>query len=281
MLFPVRALAFVALLPACGFTHGTVPADAVDAEMPDTPIVPTWAVDGTSKKGVPASASEWSQLIAAYRLTSPSPDHLWLMQEASGSLTDAVGSISLAPLNNPTYAHVVSGWTRLAVGTPDRMADEGFMTSSIGDFDGTSYAFLIYLAVDGPPSSDRALAGIGAASDYRCLAVTSVPTFKATGLGGGASAIGTVDPVGTVHPVLLVVDESHQLYTAYTDTERLAVTWTPTSGTGALVTIGSAAFGSADARYLYAALWAGANAEITGTEAKQLLEALGWSVIGW
>ena len=58
-------------------------------------IVPTWSLDATSLKGVPASLSEWNQLIAAYGLGIGAPSDLYLLQEASGNAADSIGAIPL------------------------------------------------------------------------------------------------------------------------------------------------------------------------------------------
>ncbi len=281
----VRGSALLALCAACSFTHGGRladggVADAVDAP-PDGPIVPTWTVDSTSGKGVPASTTDWSKLIVAYNLNVSAPDHVWLMQEASGSLTDSMGSVALAPVHNPTYSNTVSGWTRLAVGTPPLNANEGFATTAIGNLNGTSYAMLLYVAINSPPTMDGELGGVGAGTDYRYVAITTTPSYKATGLGGVTPTTGAINPGSAVHPILLVVDESHQSYVVYTDAEQLSVAWTGTGGAGGLVAVGCEAFSAADARYLYGALWSGSHAELATADVKKLLTGLGWSVTGW
>jgi hypothetical protein len=254
--------------------------------LPDAPvdaIVPTWAVDSTSGKGVPASTSDWDKLIAAYHLPVSAPDHLWLAQEPGGSLADAIGAISLQPLNAPTYANAVAGWTRSAVGTVDSNINQGFATGALGDLDGNSYALLIYVAVTATPAAERSLAGIGASTDHRNIAVTTMPVFKATGVGGVTPASGTVDPSTTVHPLLMVIDATRMTYVVFSDDEKIAtVPWTAPTGTGPLLMIGNAGNGgAAPARYLYAAQWSGTHAELADTSVKALLRGLGWTVTGF
>src|SRR5688572_10782146 len=133
-------------LGACGFDHGRLPSDGPPPDIEPDVVMPTWAVDGTSKKGVPATAVEWNELLSANGLGVP-PTHLWLMQESSGALADSIGTISLTAHNTPTYRNAVTGWARAGVGTDDTVADEGFLTNSIGNLNGSSYLMLVYVAL--------------------------------------------------------------------------------------------------------------------------------------
>jgi hypothetical protein len=254
-----------------------------DADAPpDVSIVPTWAVDAISGKGVPASTADWAKLISAYKLGVSAPDDLWLMQESNGNLSDSVGSVDLAPVHNASYSNYVTGWTRVAVGTPALNATEGFDTTAVGDTKGSSYALLVYVAVNTPPSSGTGeLAGIGQGADYRYVAVTSTGSYLATGLGGVTPTPGAVNPGASVHPILLVLDETHQSYVVYTDAEQLSVAWKAPVGAGPLVAVGCEAYSAADARYLYGALWGGSRAELAAADVKKLFASLGWNVTGW
>lgn len=269
-------------LGACGFTPNVVLSDAappIDTAR-DTQITATWSVDSTSMKGVPESAAKWNELDQAFHLTSAAPDHLWWMQEPSGNLVDFIGGVALGPVGTPSYINVVPGWTRLAVGTPDSAATQGFVSYSIGNLDGTSYALLAYVAVVSPPTGLRSLAGIGLGSDHRYAAITAAPTYDAAGA-GMVSAHGTMSPAMDVHPVVIVIDATHSTYTLYTDKEKLSPTWKAPNGAGSLVILGNGVVGSALARYLYATMWVGPNAELGDAQIKQMLQALGWTVSGY
>jgi hypothetical protein len=243
-------------------------------------VVPTWATDPLSMKAVPASSAEWTQLVQAYQVGLPVPDHLWLMQETAGALGDSIGSVMLTPQNSPSYANPVAGWTRSAVGTQNTLGNQGFISSAAGNLNGTSHLLLVYGALVAPPSSDRSLAGIGAGFDHRYIAITNAPAFQAAGAGVVATT-GTLPPGTTVHPLVLVVNAAASTYTVYTDQEKLATTWTPTSGSGGLVMIGNAIVGTAAARYLYGALWAGPEAQVDDAMVKRLLQSMGWTVSGY
>jgi hypothetical protein len=274
----------MALVAACSFDHASAPTDSTPPpDMPPDVTMATWQIDSASKKGVPAAPFEWTGLLQAAGVAKPPPDHLWLMQEASGSLSDSNGAAALIPFTSPSYGHTISGWTRRAVGTADQNGtDQGFGTAATGNLDGTSYLLLAYVAVLTPPASgERSILGLGANTDHRYVAITPTPVFKGTGSGGVMAALGTVNPMATVHPVIMKFVPTLQEYVVYTDQEKLTVGWTPTMAKGAGVVFGNGIIGAAAARYLYGALWVGAPADTTDADIKKLLQALGWTVTGY
>lgn len=274
----------MALVGACSFDHAALVVDAPpmgDDIRPDNPPTVTWAVDGTSKKGVPAAPFEWTELMNAIGLDKQPPDHLWLMQETTGNLDDSSGTVILGPQNLPTYSNPVPGWSRVAVGTIAGTAEQGFITGSTGNLNGTSYLLLVYVAVVAPPTTERSLCGIGAGSDHRYVGITPTPLFKGSG-SNMPGTVGMVNPMTVVHPLLLKLNPAQMEYVVYTDQEKIPVTWTATAGTGNLLTIGNAGFGgTATTRYLYGALWKGTNAEFADLDVKRMLLGLGWTVTGY
>jgi hypothetical protein len=273
-------LVVTALLAGCSFDHGMSPTDAPPPDIrPDTVPI-TWEVDGTSKKGVPAAAFEWLDMLRAVDLQSVPPNHVWLMQESIGPLADSVGAVTLDPLNAPSYRNAVPGWSRAAVGTYDTVANQGFITTNTGNLNGPSYLLLLYVAVIGTPSSERSLAGIGSGNDHRYVSLTATPTFKGTGI-GVTPTTGTVNPMTTVHPLVVSINPAKLSYIVYTDQEKLSVSWVGTGGAGPLLIVGNAIVGSAAARYLYGAMWTGPGAELDDSQVKKLLQGLGWTITGY
>jgi len=240
-------------------------------------------MDPMSGKGVP-TASQWSEMIQAKGLTMSPPDHLWLMQEASGNLADAIGSAALVPSISPrpTYANSVPGWSRIAVGTLDTQPNQGFGNATVGSLDGTSHLLLLYVSLYATPSMESSICGIGNETDHRYVAVTAPPTIAFEGTGYAMSpTVGAMNPGTLAHPIVLAIDMSHSRYTVYSDLEKIAVAWRPPNSLGPLVTIGNAIIHGAPARYLYGAMWSGTKAELSDAAVKSLLEALGWTVTGY
>ena len=232
-----------------------------------------------SGKATPESTAAWTDLIADQNLMLPPPDHVWLLQEGSGSLADSIGSVSLTPDHSPTYGNIIPGWARQAVGTSDTVINQGFLTTSLGNLNGTSYLVLVYLSAT-TPTAERSLFAIGAEGDHRYVALTTAPFFKATGI-NVTPVTGTSPPTNSVHPIVLQVNEAAAQYTVYTDQERMRPSWAPTTALGNMFILGNASFGAANARYLYAAMWTGTSATIDDSEVKKLLTALGWSPSGF
>jgi hypothetical protein len=282
MLARVRGVLLMASLAACAFEHGL--ATTTDAPPPDIKpdmVVATWEIDSASKKGVPSASFQWSDLLNAAGLSGRTPDHVWLMQETSGSLTDSIGAIALDPVAAPSYRNVVMGWSRAAVGTSQIATDHGFRTYATGNLmGGTSYLVLLYVAVMGAPTTERSLVGIGYGTDHRYVSLTNAPVFKGTGIGVTPTA-GTLNPMTEVHPIVVEINANQLQYIVYTDQERLSVGWAGTSGNGDLFMVGNGIIGAASARYLYGALWIGSKAEMTDADVKKLLQTLGWTVTGY
>lgn len=275
----VRWAAFV-LLVGCGFSITSGPSDAPDAPPPDMSEPGTWKVDPASGKAVPANTTEWMELIAARGLGVAPPASLWQMQEATGSLADSIGSVTLNPLNLPTYTNVIPGWTRVGVGTRDTTQNNGFLSKGTGNLNGTSYLLLLYVTAFPPVTGDRAIAAIGENGDYRYVGLTTTNRYQANGI-GVTPVTGTADPGTAVHPVLLKINSTMFQHAVYTDQEKIAATWVGPSGAGNNFVVGNGAFGSTSARYLYGALWSGASAEMSDANIKAMLQAMGWTVTGF
>ena len=192
----VKGILLLAVLGACDYPRGALPADG-EPDVPPPDVTPTWAIDSQSKKGVPSSTLEWTELIQANGLTVAVPDDLWLMQDTSGSLEDSIGTNTLTPLASPSYGNTVNGWSRRAVGTFDTVANQGFYNQTTGNLNGTSYLLLAYVSVLATPSGERSLLGIGAAGDHRYVAITSSSLYKGAG-SGVAPTNGTVSD-GDIH----------------------------------------------------------------------------------
>lgn len=280
----VGRLLVLALTSACSFDPGSLrlPDSGLepDVTLPIDVITPTWSIDATSGKGVPATGTEWTDVLGAYGIDAGSPTHLWPLQETGGPLADVLGTASLTPQNVPTYANPVPGWSRLAVGTIDTIGNQGFITSAAGNLNGTSHLVLVYAGVISPPMADKSLVGVGAGGDHRYIGVASGSTFRAAGA-GVTPATGTVASGTAIHPLVLAVNFAESRFTVYTDAEKLAPAWIAPAGAGGLFILGNAVIGAASARYLYAAMWTGAAAELDDSEVKALLTGLGWTVTGY
>lgn len=245
-----------------------------------TVSAPSWAIDGTSGKGVPASSAEWSSFISGNGLTGWSaPSSLHLLQEASGNAADSIGSLTLTAVTSPLYNQAASGWTRTGVGF-----NEGTNQRFVGtaaDASTTSCLTLIYIALGaGVDATVRGVFAYGASvSDSGIAALLS--TSNRLRLRGVAGLIDTASGSSygsTAFPVVYRSDHTNSIRRLYTSTEKVSATY----GAGTSATnfgLGALMSGtSADFVAIYMATWFGAAAERSDAEIKSMLQALGWTI---
>ncbi len=242
---------------------------------------PSWTIDATSSKPVPANATEWAAFLSANSLGSKSaPSSLHLLQEASGNAADSIGSMSLSAASSPLYSQAVSGWTRVGVGFNEG-TNQRFVGTA-GDASTTSCLALGYIALGaGVDATVRGVFAHGASvSDSGIAALLS--TSNRLRLRGVAGLIDTA--VGssygsTVFPFVYRTDHAASIRRLYTDDEKVSATYGAGSsatnyGLGALMSGTSANFTA-----IYLATWFGSAAEgWSDAEIKTLLQALGWTI---
>lgn len=229
--------------------------------------------DATSGIYCPASAAEWSALMTAAGLATGNPGFLWLMQDASGNMTDQIGSVPLAPANAPSYQQTVAGWSRLAGMTTDGVNQVWSSTSALlPDLSATSALLLAYVGFPVAPGAVRGVLGTGLATsvDVRHTGV-SPRILSGANTGNGAATIGS-----PVRPWVARNNFTGSTTTLLTDQEKVVAAYgTPA---GKQVRIGATAAIAAGAQYLYAAMFIGAAAELSDAQVKTLLSTLGWSI---
>lgn len=247
----------------------------------DGAVAPTWTIDATSGKGVPASSAEWATLISELAIGA-APSSLYLMQEASGNIADTIGAVPLTASGaGRSYANVISGWSRLALGTADGVAGSFGVASGVGpNMSTTSAAMLAYLRIDNATAERSLMAFSTTASDLVQVNVTATGIPRAYIDAGNTLGV-TAHEGGAAIPVLLVYDRTNARARVYTNAEKIL----PVYGAVALdgeKFYGAASGGVANAtsRFLYSCWWTGANAEWLSTDAnaKSLLQKLGWTI---
>ena len=238
----------------------------------EAPAPPAWTVDATSGIGVPADATEWAAVGVA------APISLWQCQEAASPLADSIGSVNLASAGlGHLYQQAVSGWTRVAARSVDGTAGQRWINSVAAPSPLTTSVMLLAY-VDMPTTSpglnrdvfgfvNNLNAGISSTSPGR-VRVNCASVFVS----------GTAAPQSAVRPVVFKYDRTNSAVVVYTDQEKIVGTYNATVTGGAQVYLGSVLTPAADASYLYAAEWSGADAEISDAAVKTMLETLGWTI---
>ena len=268
------------LLASCAFQIEPSPA-AIDApqEAPDADaLVPiTWTVDATSGIACPASTSEWLDFIAAKNLPLAAPDGLWLMQEASGPLDDATGTVDLAPFGAPAWSQPVVGWTRRAAATPPNTTS-GFRHTNPATLPDVSTGSLLVLAFyqsGATAAGPRSLLFGGGGTSASLGEVSIDATDRLRFTVGGTSAMGTHVHGREVFPLVMKMDVTNQQQKVITPFETIQQAYRALSSSKGLI-LGGANLQAPDSRWLYMAAWYSARAEITDADLKTLLTALGW-----
>lgn len=254
------------------------PAATQDVE---TTVVKLVSKDATSGIRVPANVTEWTDFRTITGIAAANPNSLWLCQEASGNLGDAIGSLTLTASGTVNYNQAVSGWTRTAVATTEAGNGKAVAASGTGPSPATtSQMWLFICSMPATPGTSRVFMGMNtgvAATAYRMAHFTTgVPrTTLVNSNFDGASSISS-----GVHPCLMRYDRTGSAATGYTDLEKITTTYNSGVVDGDKG-LGNAGGSTSSARsVVYGAMWSGSNAELSDANIKALLQALGFT-IGW
>lgn len=244
----------------------------------ETTVVKLVSRDATSLKYVPANATEWSNFSDAVGFAC-APSLLWLCQEASGNLADSIGSFTgTAVAGAISYQQSESGWTRKGVEIGDNSISQFYNTDAgLPDPASASCLILQYTDLVGAhAAADMIFMEYGnpgpaqAASFYR-KASNSVVRMQ-HGINNSPDSSGNRG--GQVRPYVLQADITHSFGCGYTDEDKLPAT-VDMLGTK-IISLGSGL--SPGMRCLYYAAFFNANAELTTTQIKTMLQRLGWTV---
>lgn len=241
---------------------------------------PTWTIDATSGKGIPATADEWDELIAAYSLAFDTPDHLWRFHAtASGNVSDVIGGKTLTAAGTPLYQQTITGWASKAMTASGAASNQTANNGTMPNANANSLLLLV-LAEIVQPAATHSRAFFGAASGNDWQALLNSPNLRLrTGSNIGS---GSTSHTGQVRPYVLRWDRSGSgANVLYSDIEKLSVTFGSFSGAEIRFTFGVSADTTANTKVLYAAAWTGTAAERTEAEIMAMIEALGFDVTGW
>jgi hypothetical protein len=247
-----------------------------DEMPPELDVVPS---DGPDSAYVPETAAHWAQLEI------PSPTHLYLCQETSGSLVDQLGGQNAtAGGSNHLYQQSVAAWTRKFVGFSVDTANARWERAARIIASGESVAMLIYASFASNTATRQLASAGGSGIVNRGPALTVGGVTNRPGVfTNGIQAFGTLahDGLAAVHPYLIVRNAVTNETKCFTDLEQFSVThW---EGVSDLVGAHIGAFGGTTriSRYGYWALWEPAQAQAliaAGLANKTLLSTLGWTI---
>ena len=218
--------------------------------------------DATKGWARPVSAAEWTELLSGTGI--PNPDSAWPCTEASGNLSDVIGSLTLSANGTPLYAQAAAGWAGTGVAADDNTTDGFRAASGVGpNPTTTSQAWLFVIALQAEPTAARVIGGINTGSgtagtsvraQFNPSAGTNAPRILANANVNGSLDHGAGDYVFT-----LLYDRAGSRAKFYTDLETVTGTVPASIADGNKGVFCQTSVGSAVC--MYAAMWSGANAE--------------------
>lgn len=236
--------------------------------------------DASSGVYCPASAAEWTLLMAAAGLATGNPSALYLCQEAAANLADSIGTFTLAASGTGlVYQQAIAGWARKAFGTTS--GGTGVAASVDIGLPNILTNSILLLGYVQPTTiaTTRDIMGAGAAAT-KILASNLLTSGFARELCVANSASGAADTGGVVRPWALGINRTAASTALYTNAEKIVPAFGATAA-GQSITLGTLVAGCATARYLYLAAFFNAAAELTSAQVKTLLTTLGWAGIPW
>lgn len=227
--------------------------------------------DATSNIYTPISSAEWATFRAAFSLSAPAPDSLWLLQEASGNAADSIGAFTLTAAGTVSYQQALTGWTRTGVGLTDAVNSQFGTASASLPAGGTGSQTVLMIAnIPSAPAANRSLYEGQTTSLIR---INSTPRVVA--VAGGGTSLGGSNPTGTTRPFVYKCDVTGTAETVYTDQEKLSPVYAALSGRNLRIGSSTSAPGAVVG---YACAWYLANAEISDANMKALLQAMGFTI---
>lgn len=238
---------------------------------------PTWTIDATSNKGMPATTTEWNSLISSNSLTIPAPSHLWIFNAASGNITDVIGGKTLTAGGSPGYHQNVTGWASFFVGPSGAASNQTFLNAAMQNVNAHSSWVLGYCLFNQTAQNmQRMFHGGSDNNSFESAAGTKKMRLR-TGANAGNS---TLDHDSVVRPINMGVDLTNSLNVIWSDIERKQITFaTPASGTNFEVQTGISLDTAAIHQVCMAVQWE--DFCPTDAQVKATLQALGWTVSGY
>lgn len=232
--------------------------------------------DSSSQKAVPASAAEWTTLMAAAGLATGNPSLLWKCQEAAGNLADSIGTFTGTATGTVFgYNTAVAGWTRTGLS----LSNGG--TNQVANVDAglpdTLTASMMVLAYILPIASGGSRDFINVGTTVQARGRMSNGN-KQIAVSGANSSLGTLDIIGSVRPMVMRHNRTAGSMLLVTDVNEKLVPTFDATVTGKSIKLGDATARSPNFVCLYLAAFFNAAAEMTDAQVKTLLTTMNWTI---
>lgn len=264
-------------------TTATSTADASASNAPSATqssqgtVVKLVTIDATSGIRSPSSTTEWSDFNAYHvAIGTPNfpnvmPSLLWLCQDASGNLADAIDGFTGTVAGTPiSYQQSITGWSRFGISGGDGgTANADNQSASLPDPAAASMTMIGWATATATPAAIRNFHVIGTAN-LTTNRINTTPRFQ--GVSGGNVVTGTTAITGAVRPLVNLYDVTSGRVMCASDLEKLTPTKAATTGKRHRLSF------SFPGAWLYAFSLFGAAAELSDAGVKSLLTAMGWSI---
>lgn len=224
--------------------------------------------DTTSRKYLPATSAEWTELLTGLGINNPSS--WWTASNASGAtLTDSgSGGRNVTIAGSPALGAAAPGFTATGIKPTDGSATMyGSFTGS--DVNTTSSMLLQVFALNTAATAARGLNRLGTATAEHAT-LQSGNKLRATS--NANTSDGTQQQAG----ILVVVtkfDRASSVLGVYTKWEQLKPTYAAPGASTTFYLFGNGSAAS-DATFVYGAYWNSTDAEIADSKIQDLIDAV-------
>lgn len=260
----------------CGVKCGVAAGISSDSVGGGFPITAGVTLDSAAQKHFPATAGEWTALLAAAGDAAGNPTCLWTMQSATAPTDVIDGANLLDTPTAPTYQQAVAGYSRFGIAFADGTANQRLLNNSTAP-DPSLTSTLDLLVVKMPAAAPAAARGL------LCKTFTSprldLNTTGKLRLVDGATADlvnGICD--GGVHLIWMQTNLTASASIVFTDQERFVGTFAAPAAGAAIGFGGCNPTAPPTISILYAARFTAAAAERTTAQIRKISNYLRWAV---
>jgi hypothetical protein len=223
---------------------------------------------------MPATAAEWTTLLAGSGINNPSSLYI-PGNHATGNLTDVIGGKTFVANGTITYQSAIAGASSLGVKCRENQAGDYFVATDV-NVNASSVLQLMYTSINTNPAAVRALMSFGGGSVTEARVANGRLPYASSGVNNATGA--TAWTLGAPTALLLSLNRAIPAVGIFTPAEIVTPVYSaPGSGTDHY--IGAGFSPSTDDTKFYIARWTGASAELNTNQMRTLLQRLGHTVV--
>ncbi len=230
-----------------------------------------WTVDATSDIGCPTGSTEVAAALTDAGLSYTASSQ-WDFDEASGNVTDNIGSKTLTASGTLAYDQAITGWDRNGIVFTEDVA--GALTNNtLADVSTNSSLIFAYVKLTTVAGADGTVIMAGTTNGV-FVRLNSTPRIVA--ISEANSTTGTANPTGSVIPVVIRNNQTANTVDVFTEQEKITVTQ------GAMLSETDLVFGGGanhppTMTVTWGLLFENANAEWSDAQIRTFLQTLSWS----